>query len=214
MGGVSGGGDGEAGEAEGCEEEDQAGREIREFRDGGRGVKLNLLRICLLVLAAAPSVSLMGQAAPETKTCTAKPEWITKISKPEGWDTSFVGNARRPPFESPFTSGPELASIDQTEYPAREKYFAWTEVVVDSCLHSASLKTQHLLIQRVYGYALNGKTFAYGVFGNCGSLEKGVWVAAGCDTTLLLTDTTGNGRFDSLQFGVWAPKSVPDWLEK
>jgi hypothetical protein len=166
------------------------------------------------LLFAVPSTLLFAQAAQETKPCDAKPDWILQLRKPdEGWDTSFVDRAHKPVRVGLARSGgSELAGVVRTEYAARKKYFTWTEVVVDPCDHSARLRTRHLLIEQVYGYSRNRKTFAYGVYGNCGDLENGRWISASCDTGALLVDTTGNGKFDLLHFGVWAPSTVPDWV--
>ncbi len=101
-----------------------------------------------------------------------------------------------------------------SEYTSRRKYLAWTEVIVYPCNHSVSLRTERLLIENVYGFSVKGRVFAYDVKGNCGTLEDGVWHAAGCDTYVLIMDTTGNGKFDFLRLGVENPREVPAWVRK
>jgi hypothetical protein len=81
-------------------------------------------------------------------------------------------------------------------------------------MESASLKVQHLRLAHVYGYSKNGNIFGHVLSGNCRSLERGVWIAAGCDTSIALTNTLGKKKFDLLEIGKSMPSSVPDWVDK
>jgi hypothetical protein len=175
-----------------------------------------VILVFALGLLALPGARLAGQATPEAKPCDAKPDWFLQVSKPDsGWDTGFVGRAHKLGHEAPaLTAKPGFEGVHEAEYAARQKYFKWIELVAYPCEHRVSLKTQRLLIGHVYAFTKNGKTFALAVQGNCGNLVKGEWHAAGCDTGILLIDTTGSGKFDSLRIGRSAPDAVPAWVDK
>ena len=83
--------------------------------------------------------------------------------------------------------------------------------MVDQCNHAATLRPFWLRIEHISAFSVKGRVFAWSVYGNCGFFE-GRWLGAGCDTGVLLTDTTGNGKFDYLQIGVWAPRQLPEWV--
>ena len=169
---------------------------------------------CALI-SATFSVAAQTQAV---APCNAKSDWLTKIYKPvEGWSTAFVGKPLDPShvtthFALPLIMPPE--GVTATLYSARKKYLEWTEVTVNPCDHSATLKPAYLLIEHVIGYSFHSGTYAYVVSGNCGTLEKGVWISAACDTEVLLVDTTGNGIFDFIHFGTMSPGPPPEWTRK
>jgi len=175
-----------------------------------------LTRKLLTLLVSLVAIQIAGfcQSPPETKPCTAKPDWYTQVQKPDtGWDVTIVDrdqkmgtSARRP------STNPALEGTRWTEYALRGKYFAFTEVVVDSCSRKVTLRTEHLLLDHAYGVSLDDRTFALVLSGNCGTLEGEVWTAAGCDTSITIIDTTGSGKFDLLKFGHWAPDSIPAWV--
>ena len=181
-----------------------------------REIALKALFACVVLLVAGWNSQLAAQDEPVPKPCDAKPDWILQVSKPDaGWDTGFVDKAHKLGRDGPIlTSKPDLEGVVVSEYPKRRKYFIWTEVVAYSCDHSATLRTERILIAHIYGYAKKGKTFAYAVLGNCGKLEQGAWHAAGCDVGVLLMDTTGTGRFDLLRIGRESPISTPDWVNR
>lgn len=158
-----------------------------------------------------------AQTIPDSKECNDKSEWFSQVRKPdEGWNTDFIDKAHKLGHETSMESSAEPAYKDviRTEYVIRDKYFPWIEVIVNNCDHSVSLRTQHLRVDHIFGFSQNGKTFAYALSGNCGSLEKGVWIAAGCDTSILLLDTKGAGKFDFLHYGAASLPMIPEWVKK
>jgi len=184
--------------------------------EADRRTTLKALVVFALAFAASSGAGLGAQAPSETKTCDAKPDWIAQVRKvDEGWDIGFVGKTRKLGSEAPMlASTPGFTGVTVTEYATRQKYFKWTDVVVYPCDHTVSLRTKRLLIKHIYAYSKNRKAFAYTIAGDCGSLEKGVWVGALCDTSALLMDTTGSGKFDFLRLGVQQPDNVPGWVGK
>jgi len=177
---------------------------------------LKITWICVVALLVPFCVDLTAQVAQEEKPCEAKSDWILKVQRPDsGWDVGVVDRTHKLS-----TGGPAVNAVlgfDEvvvTKYALRRKYFAFTEVVLYPCDHSVSLRTEHLLLKQAMGFSLHGKTFALALFGNCGRLEKRTWIAAGCDTYVTLTDTSGSGRFDLLRIGRATPESVPPWVTK
>ena len=174
----------------------------------------------MLVVVALGCVALFSKVSAAQPTtpppCESKPEWIQYIQNlDDGWKIDFVGEPQSAPHLARLlTSQPGFVEVEVTENESKRKFFKWTDVIVDTCKHSAELKTEYLRVTHVYAYAVEGKVFAYGVYGVCGHMEKSVWIGAGCETGLMITDTTGSGKFDSLQFGRWTPSTVPDWVHK
>jgi hypothetical protein len=172
--------------------------------------------MCAIALLVPCCVELTAQLAPEEKPCDGKPNWVLRVQQLDsGWDVGNVDRTHKIGAVRPATNstlGFEEAVV--SKYALRRKYFAFTEVVVYPCEHSVSLRTEHLFLKSAVGYSLHGKTFALVLFGGCGRMEKRRWIAAGCDTSITLTDTNGSGRFDLLQIGKMAPESVPPWVTK
>src|SRR5258708_1893872 len=160
--------------------------------------------------------SAFGQAPTEQPPCNSKPDWYLKVYKSDtGWDLGIVDRGKQLDSKGhDLSSNPAFKDVFVAEYALRGQYFAFTEVVVEPCDHSVSLRTQHINVSHAYGYSINGKTFAIVLSGNCGRLVKREWIAAGCDTSITLTDTHGLGRFDLLRFGNPAPESVPSWASR
>jgi hypothetical protein len=172
--------------------------------------------MCAIALLVLFCVDLSAQVAQQEKPCEAKSNWILKVRQPDsGWDVGSVDRTHKLGSGGPaMNSVLGFEEVVGTKYALRRKYFAFTEVVVNPCDHSVSLRTEHLLLKQAMGFSLHGKTFALALFGNCGRLEKRTWIAAGCDTYVTLTDTSGSGRFDLLLIGKATPESVPVWVTK
>lgn len=162
------------------------------------------------------SLSGLSQVTQRQTTCAAKPDWFLKVERPDtGWNLGIVNRQKKIVADShTLSSNAAFKDVFVAEYALRGKYFAFTEVVADPCEHSVALRTQHLRVEHAYGYSIHGKTFAIVLAGNCGQLEKGQWIAAGCDTRITLVDTTGSGKFGLLKFGAFEPDSVPDWASR
>jgi hypothetical protein len=82
-----------------------------------------------------------------------------------------------------------------------------------SCDNSATVLPGYLRVEHAYGYSESGRTFALVLSGNCGELDKGRWIAAMCDETIALVDTTGSGKFDLLEIGEANP-DMPKWVRR
>jgi hypothetical protein len=173
--------------------------------------------LCVLALAFSigPGFYVCAQTKSDSSGCTAKSDWITAVRKPDqGWNIDLIDNAHKiRQGRQTVGSDPAYQDVLETEYAIKNKYFAWTDVVVNPCDHSASLRTQHLRVDHAYGFSWRGKTFAYLFYGNCGALENGEWVSASCVTGIMVSDTTGTGRFDFLQFGKMGPSAIPEWVK-
>lgn len=172
--------------------------------------KLLVLVVFLIALQAAS----FCQSSPESKPCSTKPDWYTQVQQPDsGWDVAVVDRGQKMGTSARgLSTNPALEGTRWTEYALRGKYFAFTEVVVDSCSRKVTLRTQHLLLEHAYGVSNDDRTFALVLSGNCGTLEGNVWTAAGCDTSIMLVDTTGSGIFDLMKIGRMAPDSIPVWV--
>jgi hypothetical protein len=170
--------------------------------------------LALVAFLIALQVAAFCQSSPESQPCRAKPDWYSQIQKPDsGWDVAIVDRGQKMGTSARgLSTNPSLKVATWTEYALLGKYFAFTEVVVDSCTHKATLRTQHLLAEHAYGVSYLDRTFALVLSGNCGILDGKVWEAAGCKTSITLIDTTGSGKFDLMMIGHWAPDSIPDWV--
>jgi hypothetical protein len=150
----------------------------------------------------------------QTTPCDSKRDIvrIAKIKNPAGWDVSLV-------LLSPHPRGPSASSETrfdgavESELGLRSHYFRFTKVVMHSCDHSVTVLPGYLRVERAYGIAESGRTFALVFSGNCGELEKGHWIAAMCDETIALVDTTGSGKFDLLEIGEANP-DMPQWVHR
>lgn len=142
----------------------------------------------MLLHPAAWSQSPQGQSA-----CPSKPDRYLKVEKPDtGWSVGIIDRDRKLGVAGHNRiPDPAYKDVLVTEYALRGHYFPFTEVVVDACEHRTSLRTQHLKVQRAYGYSIHGKTFAFVLSGDCGKLEKGQWIAAGCDTSITVGTRMG-----------------------
>jgi hypothetical protein len=160
--------------------------------------------------------AVWSQTPQAQSSCPSKPDWYLKVEKPDtGWSIGIIDRDRKLGVAGhSMTSDPAFKEVLVTEYVLRGHYFPFTEVVVDACEHRASLRTQHLKVEHAYGYSIHGKTFAFVLSGNCGRLEKGQWIAAGCDTFITVWDTNGQGKFDQLRIGVSKPDSIPNWASR
>ena len=156
--------------------------------------------------------SALGQPPPGQSPCISKPDWYLKVSRPgTGWNLSIVDRGKQlGARRRALSSNPAFKDVFEAEYALLGKYFAFTEVVVEPCEHSVSLRTQHIKVEHAFGYSTSGTTFAIVLSGNCGRLEKRERIAA-CETAITLTDTNGTGKFDLLRFGVSGRDSVPSW---
>jgi hypothetical protein len=158
------------------------------------------------------SLVLSNHLYSQTKPCESKRDIkrIVRIRNPSGWDVSLVSLTSR-------TQGPSASSerrIDgavESELTLRNRYFRFTKVVLHSCDDSATVLPGYLRVAHAYSISASGRTFALVLSGNCGELVKGRWIAAMCDETIALVDTTGSGEFDLLEIGEAVP-DMPEWV--
>jgi hypothetical protein len=172
--------------------------------------------LAVALFFVVPSIRIAAQTAPETKPCASSPIWLSPVRKPEeGWTIGFVDKARMLYPETPMASlYPALKGVFQSEYAVKERHFTYVEAYVDPCDHSAYLRTRYLHVEHVYAFVKNGKIFAYGMYGGCESWFKGELMPDACVMSILLTDTTGSGKFDSLRAGRDNPDTIPAWVGK
>jgi len=150
----------------------------------------------------------------QTTLCESKRDRdpIARITNPSGWDVSLVSLPPRTRVRSR-SSEPRFDGAIESELTLRSRYFRFTKVVLHSCDHSATVLPGYLRVEHAYGISESGRTFALVLSGNCGELVKGRWIAAMCDETIALVDTTGSGEFDLLEIGEAQP-DMPKWARR
>ena len=130
---------------------------------------------------------------------------VARIRNLSGWDASSFNLSRR------IRSEPRYDGAVESELGLRNRYFRFTRVVLHSCDNSATVFPDYLRVEHAYAISASGRTFALVLSGNCGQFEKGRWIAAMCDATIALVDTTGSGKFDLLEIGEAKPE-MPGWV--
>ena len=133
---------------------------------------------------------------------------MVHVHKPgSGWDVSIFDRDHK---SREVTLHGKFEHVVRTDYATLGDSFLFTQVLADTCQREATLKTLSLHVMRVWGFAVNGKTFALTMSGDVGEIQDGQrvpWMAA---TEITLVDTTGSGKFDLLEWCM-GPDSIPTW---
>jgi hypothetical protein len=167
--------------------------------------------VCAVFCATS---AIFGQTVSASHECDPKPVKAIRIVKPgDGWALDFIDSSKvLSTSAAPSVYGPGQ-NIIQTKLGTKEDRIVLSEIVINPCDYTATLKSRFLRVMQVSAFSKAGKTFAYVVMGaEMAGPEPGA-TEFGSAIFVTFLDVHGNGRFEVMRTNGAPLPELPDWIK-